>query len=258
MHRCFLVAIALLHILQSCQSKGYEANSIDFVIVPLHDPNQSFNPETKSIDSCEDRDCASPISVFYSDGKIQHVKTSGSQGRMLAISPNRQHLAISDIYGIHVANSNKITTYKKNEITASVRGISISDTGDFVSVEHIRSREINGKSGFASLIVWRHNSNVEQKTEVIDGDLIDCGNNPRLYSFGDEKDEKTNLYQFSFENGSFTHIGNINNIDNFSPIAYYCNNNNSLIAYGSVNGFLKYAKIEGTNSTFQSSEVNYE
>lgn len=231
---------------------------IDFVIIPYHDPNEAYNQKKKSIDSCEQRDCGSPISVFYSDGTIQNIQTSGGRGRVLAISPNRQYVAISDIYGIQIVHDHNLDIHPKNEITDSVRGISINNEGNFMSMEHVGSREVDGKSGFASLITWSYNNDINSKIEVIDGNPIDCMGTLRIFSYGDEEDGRMHVYSFDQERGCFNNIGNIDGIDNLTPMAHFCHADGSLSLYGSVNDLLGIATINELKLIYKSNEIAFD
>lgn len=261
MKRC-LTAVALISaLLQSCSftaEMGEKLNTIDFVVVPYHDPLESYNSKTASIDSCEHRDCGSPITVFYSDGTVQDIPTVGGRGKKLAISPNRQYLAISDAYGIHVAHDHQLDIHPKTELTDSVRGITISNDGDFTSIEHIGSREINGKTGFASLITWSYSNKIRSKIEIIDGNFISCNNNGRLYSYGDEDDNSVHVYTFNRESGLFKDIGNIYKANTFTPISHFCTDDGSLISYGTIDNFLNYSILNDLDLVFRSGDIDYD
>ncbi len=213
---------------------GSMVNEIAFVIIPYRSPGKSYDYRTRTMRSCEQVPCGSPISIVYDDGTVQHLDSVGGRGDKVAISPNRQHLVISDAYGIHAIHAHTVHTYKKSELTDSVRGIHVNDDGTFFSVEHVGSREVDGTVQFSSFVGWKYHDQYHEKLVGIDGVLVDCNLNPQLFSYGDEDDKKTHIYRFNPDQGAFEEQQPLTGAAVITPSHYHCQDDHTVLMHGDI------------------------
>ena len=165
-----ILAISLLTGIPSCkgQLKPFK-REFTFAFVPFVEYRNQSTPD--GFHTCTHERCERPVLVGRSDNSLLPIWTAGSQPRSIAISPNRQYLLLSDLYGIQRITENNIDQFKKDTISAHNRGAFILDNGDFVSISHIGIRDISGNVAPTSLISSYHRSQFINTIKQIDGQL---------------------------------------------------------------------------------------